>query len=409
MPIILTDKQNEYIRKANRRWNFKVGATGSGKTYMDTAFTIPYRIRERAGKKGLNVIIGNTKGTLQRNIIQPLQEHYTEELVSNIGADNTCTMFGEKVYCLGADKVNQVTKIQGSTIKYGYGDEMTTWNEEVFQMLKSRLRTPYSIFDGTMNPANPKHFMKTFIDSGADIYYQHYTIDDNPTLPADFVRELKKEYEGTVYYQWYILGLWSRAEGIVFPKFANNPDDFIIDANEVPKRFRWVSAAYDLGGNKSNYALVCSARGYDDTIYVLRTQKIQPQDLRLEDVEKACKKFIQGVERDYGVPIQECYIDDSYNSTINTLNDWRYIFDNAARIKASMPLHDRPLTLSKLMSQGRFKLIKNECTALIDELQNAIFDEKSDKTIILDDGSQTIDQIDALFYSMASDYAYLFD
>ena len=46
----LSEKQAEYIRKANHRWNGKVGATQCGKTYIDTLFIIPDRIIERTGK-----------------------------------------------------------------------------------------------------------------------------------------------------------------------------------------------------------------------------------------------------------------------------------------------------------------------------------------------------------------------
>ena len=58
-----TAKQNEYFRNARHRWNVKSGATRSGKTYMDL-FLIPKRIRAVAGKDGLTVLLGNTKGTL---------------------------------------------------------------------------------------------------------------------------------------------------------------------------------------------------------------------------------------------------------------------------------------------------------------------------------------------------------
>lgn len=34
--IELSHKQAEYIRNANHRWNFKIGATQCGKTYLIT-------------------------------------------------------------------------------------------------------------------------------------------------------------------------------------------------------------------------------------------------------------------------------------------------------------------------------------------------------------------------------------
>ena len=86
-------------------------------------------------------------------------------------------------------------------------------------MLKSRLDKPNSCFDGTCNPDNPNHWFKDFLESDADIYHQHYTIDDNPFLTSTFVENLKREYAGTVYYDRYILGLWALAEGLVYPMF----------------------------------------------------------------------------------------------------------------------------------------------------------------------------------------------
>ncbi len=108
-------KQNEYFRNANSRWNVKSGATRSGKTFMDY-YLIPKRIRAVADKSGLTVILGNTRGTLQRNIIEPLQNIWGCGYVSAIRSDNTAMLFGEKCYCLGADKISQVNRLRGSSI-----------------------------------------------------------------------------------------------------------------------------------------------------------------------------------------------------------------------------------------------------------------------------------------------------
>lgn len=71
----------------------------------------------------------------------------------------------------------------------------------------------YSCFDGSCNPEHPTHWLKEFIDDDRlDIYLQRYTIFDNPFLDPRFVEELCKEYEGTIYYDRLILGLWKRAE-----------------------------------------------------------------------------------------------------------------------------------------------------------------------------------------------------
>lgn len=73
--MLLSPKQIEFARYGNHRWNFKGGATRSGKTYLDFKWIIPMRIRERAGKDGLSVILGVTKSTIERNVLEPMAEH----------------------------------------------------------------------------------------------------------------------------------------------------------------------------------------------------------------------------------------------------------------------------------------------------------------------------------------------
>ena len=216
--ITLSPKQNEYIRNANARWNLKVGAVRSGKTYCDLAYMIPSRIRAVAGKEGLNLILGVSKETIERNVLRPMREIYTDRLVGAINNRNVCRLFGEEVYCLGAEKMNQVAKIQGMSVKYCYGDEIAKWSPAVFAMLQSRLDKDYSCFDGSCNPETPKHWLKEFIDrDDIDAYIQKYRIFDNPFLSKDFIDNLCKEYEGTVYYDRYIEGEWAQAEGLIYP------------------------------------------------------------------------------------------------------------------------------------------------------------------------------------------------
>lgn len=209
--VPLTEFQQEFLRNCSHRWNVKTGATRSGKTYLDCAVTIPKRICA-ARDEGLCVMLGNTLGTLERNVLEPMRALWGPELVGVVrtsASGNIVQLFGRKVYVLGADNKKHIARIQGAAFEYAYGDEITTWDEGVFQMLKSRLSCPHSHFDGTCNPDNPQHWFKQFLDSDADIYCQAYTIDDNPTLPPEFVAQLKKEYAGTVYYNRFILGQWA--------------------------------------------------------------------------------------------------------------------------------------------------------------------------------------------------------
>lgn len=228
----LTQKQAEYIRNANHRWNVACGAVRSGKSYCQVSYCIPNRLVERKGLRGLRVILGATRANIERNILQPMRDIYGDGVASSINSQNYAKILGEKVYCIGADKVSQVAKIRGSEIAYCAIDEATDINQEVFEMLKSRLSLPWSCCDATTNPSYPTHFFKQFLDSaenGVDIYCQNYTIYDNSFLPPDYVHALETEYAGTVWFDRYILGNWTLAEGLIYPNYVNA-------IGEVPKR-----------------------------------------------------------------------------------------------------------------------------------------------------------------------------
>lgn len=227
---------------------------------MDFKYTIPKRIRERIGKEGLAVILGVTKATIERNVLEPMRTIYGDDLVGYISSDNTVKLFGEKCYALGAEKLSQVSKLRGASIKYCYGDEVADWSKDVFDLLKSRLDKPYSVFDGTFNPQGPTHWLKEFLDSDADVFYLTFTIDDNPFLSPDFVENLKREYAGTVLYDRYILGLWSASDGALFTTYPS----FTGDLSRMYDGIAHVDAAY---GGADGTAFTCGRR-VGDTVYL---------------------------------------------------------------------------------------------------------------------------------------------
>ena len=298
---MLTAKQNEYLQSCTHRYNVKCGATGSGKSYVDIAVTIPQRILAAKGE-GLLVMIGNTRSTLERNILEPMRALYSADVVGNIALDNTARIFGKKVYCLGADKSNSVSKIQGATFEWVYGDEVTTWAQPVWEMLKSRLRCPHSHFDGTCNPDSPTHWFKAFLESQSDIYQQDYSIWDG-ALEPDIVRELENDYRGTVYYDRYILGLWTKAEGLVYPSYQEAMEPpFEVKRDEAGNALnvkRWaVSCDY---GTMNAFAALLWA--YDGQVWhVLREFRYSGRDTGHqktdEDYVADMQAFTEGVPRD---------------------------------------------------------------------------------------------------------------
>lgn len=433
----LSRKQNEYIVNATHRWNIKSGAVRSGKSYVDTAFIIPFRIRERAGKAGLNVILGVSKESIERNVLQPMREIYTDKLVGTINNRNVARVCGEDVYCLGAEKVSQVAKIQGSSIKYCYGDEVAKWNKEVFQMLKSRLDKPYSCFDGSCNPEHPTHWLKEFLDNEElDIYLQRYTIFDNPLLPEEFVEQLCKEYEGTIYYDRLILGLWKRAAGAIYKRFADNPAVFLceivdeISQDLAKKQFRKeditsIEIGIDFGGNQSGHAFV--ARGYTDDyrdVIALKSRRIMAKDEN-EDIDsnvldKLFCEFVLEVIETYAViakhgdDVEYCNVESVFYDNAETVlgNSIRNAVEKqfpwiSVRQAKKRAINDRIRCTVRLMGAGRFFITK-DCASLITAFSDAVWDmEVKDKDERLDDGSTDIDSLDAFEYTIERDIKYL--
>lgn len=433
----LSKKQNEYIVNATHRWNIKSGAVRSGKSYVDTAFMIPFRIRAVAGKPGLNVILGVSKESIERNVLQPMRELYTSELIGTINNRNVAMICGEEVYCLGAEKVSQVAKIQGASIKYCYGDEIAKWNKEVFQMLKSRLDKPYSCFDGSCNPEHPTHWLKEFIDDARlDIYLQTYTIFDNPFLDPTFVEELCKEYEGTIYYDRLILGLWKRAEGAIYKRFADDPKQFrcdIVDElllDPECKQFRKeditsIELGIDFGGSQSGHSFV--ARGYTDDyreVIVLKSRRImareEVEEIDSNKLDQLFCEFIQEVIDQYAVCV-------NYGEYVGYCNVESVFWDNAETVLGNSirnaverrfpwisvrpakkkTITDRIRCTVRLMGAGRF-FITDDCESLETALSDAVWNKDvKDKDERLDDGSTDIDSLDAFEYTIERDMKYL--
>lgn len=403
--IEVSEKQAEYIQNANHRWNGKVGATQCGKTYIDTLFVIPNRILERKGKKGLNFIVGVSKETIQRNVIEPMQELFGSKAISDISSNNTAMIMGEKVYCIGADNVGRVKKFRGPRIKYLYIDEAYDINEEVFQLLKSRLSFEYSVCDFAGNPQHLSHWLELFINSDIDIYLQRYTIFDNPFLPPEYVKQLCKEYEGTVFYDRYILGKPCNAEGLIYRQFANNPNLFIRDA------------AVDEYGNKINFMIISIGIDYGATkgetefkatgittmfreVWTIGEKKLKGLHSP-EQMYEAFVEFYRDIVKEYG-KVTHCFGDYGALGQVITYGLNQYLLQHNVPIQVQDCIKGQIIERihldCQLFGQGRRFLLR-KCKYLKEAYEQAVWSDKDPDTR-LDDGTTPIDDLDASEYSM---------
>ena len=361
-----------------------LGAVRSGKSFVDTAFIVPKYLRLLKNEPGLNVILGVSKETIERNVLTPMRELYGNKIVGTINNRNVANVCGQEVYCMGAEKKSQVAKIQGSSIKYCYGDEIAKWNKDVFEMLKSRLDKPYSRFDGSCNPEFPGHWLKEFIDrEDIDKYVQHYTIFDNPFLTKEFVENLCNEYKGTVHFDRYILGKWTRAEGLIYPMWE--------DATEEPPQSTSIDYVLSLDYGTQN-AFACllwqkigntwyAVKGY---YYSGREKGISKTDEEYaSDLNEFVKPEIEKLWAIYGKGKKiKTIVDPSAASFITLLRKLEYY----KVIPADNSVLDGIRDTASAMQTGKIK-INPKIKEWVDEVQGYVWDEDSleDKPIKVND------------------------
>lgn len=364
MPQVYSEKQANVLLNANARWNLLVGAVRSGKTWVSYDLLLK-RIVELP--KGDCALIGKTERTVVRNVIRPLQKRFGNA-VSNINKYGEVKICGRVFYIIGANDERAIDKIRGLSLIYAYCDEFASLPASCVSMLKSRLSEPGALADCTFNPEGPYHWAKAdFVDKASKINAKvfHFTLDDNPFLPADYVESIKREYTG-VWYKRLILGEWCQADGIIYDMFSE--DRHVISS--IPEiRIYFVACDY---GTTNPTAFLLGGIGYDNCLYILKeyywdSAKEQRQKTDIE-YSSDLKQFISG-----------------YNP------EWVFIDPNAASFKtqcyndgipnianASNRVTDGIRYTSSLFSQNRIK-IHSSCSNLLKEIQGYIWDTKAQK------------------------------
>ena len=388
----LTPKQAEYIRNANHRWNVACGAVRSGKSYCQISYCIPYRLTKIKGLRGLRVILGATRANIERNILQPLRDIYGDGIATSINSQNTCRILGEKIYCIGADNVRQVSKIRGSEIAYCAIDEATDINKDVFEMLKSRLSLPWSCCDITTNPSSPTHWFKEFLDSadrGVDIYCQNYTIYDNPFLPEEYIHALESEYTG-VWYDRYILGKWTLAEGLIFPNFAN-----AIYANEPDSKANEYCISLDYGTSNPFAALLWERHG--EIWYASDELYYSGRDMYLNMLEDFVKPVIDKIR---GNTYTSVFSGESIVEKVPVIVD-----PSAASFIALLRTSDlfRPISASNEVINGIRNTttaiekglirVSDKCKAWKDEAQSYVWDTRASEDTPIKENDHLMDSM----------------
>ena len=419
-----SDKHKKYIKDAlNNALNVAEGAIRSGKTIDHCIIAATYL---ETCKDKIHLASGSSQPNAKLNIGEcngfGLEHLFRGRCKWGKFKANEAlyiqTQTGEKIVIFaGGGKADSYKKILGNSYGLWIATEINEHydsdnsKESFIKVAMGRqlaARQPLILWD--LNPSPPdspiyKHYIDKWLGKYPGGYqYEHFTIDDNLSLSEERRNEIKEKYEvGSIWYQRDILGLRVRAQGIIFPNLAADPTPHIISADKVPKRFKTVSCGFDIGGNGSAYAITCTGEGYDGIQYKLKAEKRQATDMSMQDIEKFVTSFCEYVEKKYNVNIS-CINCDHVDAIINSIRaNTKYRAGKAYK----PPLEDRVFVYSKFFASGKVKFVQDECNDLIEEMQNLVFDTKSDRPIPLDDGTMQIDTWDSNIYSESSYWNYL--
>lgn len=261
----LTERQKQLIsdfkRGKFRRINILEGSVRSGKTFVSLIIWALYLAQ--GSKNGRYLMAGRTLSTLKRNCLEPLQALLGESNMVFSTSSKRALIFGRQVELEGASNALSESRIRGMTLSGAYLDEITLLPRDFFAMLLSRLSEPRAMLIGTTNPDSPRHWLKRdYLDRrDLDLYRSRFLLTDNTALPADYVRNLSREYSG-LYRRRFIGGEWVAAEGAVFPMFDLQRH---VSSDMPPMKMCWLAADY---GHTNPTAFLRLGVGEDKCIWV---------------------------------------------------------------------------------------------------------------------------------------------
>jgi PBSX family phage terminase large subunit len=367
----MSRKQLRTVAQATARINIWHGAVRSGKTIASLlAFVIAVAT---AGPSGLILICGRSLDTIERNVIEPLQDPLlfgplAKHVVHTRGA-TTAVILGRTVHLIGASDAKAEGRIRGATVQLAYLDEATLVPEGFWTQLLARLSVPGARLYATTNPDSPRHWLKLgYLDRAADLNLRswHFRLADNPSLTAEYVANLTAEYVG-LWRRRMIDGAWVVAEGAVYDMW----DEARHVVTEVPPIARTLAVGIDYGTTNDFVALLLGL-GTDARLYVTaeyrHASRTAHRSMTDAEYDTALRTWLQR----HGAAPEWTVVDPSAASLIEQLHRGGGL--NIA--PADNTVGDGIRTVASLLAADRLR-IHASCDGLIGEMVGYSWDPKA--------------------------------
>lgn len=362
------------------------GSVRSGKSLSMTIGFILWSCSEFSGQTF--AICGKTAGSIQRNVILPMQQWLEGVAKISLKLSRSCfdvTINGNtnRYYFFGGKDESSYMLIQGMTLAGVMFDEVALMPKSFVEQALARCSVKGSRFWFNCNPDSPEHwFYKEWILKldEKNAAYLHFTMDDNYSLDPAIKKRYESLYTG-VFKERYIEGKWCVTEGIIYDCWK---DEYVIDDFTAPDWCQWY-ISMDYGTvNPCSMGLWCvtddMAVRVAEYYYDSRKEKRSKTD---EEHYVELEKLAEIAEIDN---IQAVIVDPSAASFIECIR--RHSRFNVRKANNDV-LSGIRRTLT-LMKAGRFRVHKS-CEGFLKEVKLYRWDEKAAQDNVIKENDHAMD------------------
>ncbi|APD18533.1 terminase [Streptomyces phage Picard] len=363
----LSRKQLLSIGQATARINLWHGSVRSGKTVASLlAFVIAVAT---AGPSGLIIVVGRSLQTIERNVLEPLQDRalfgpLARHIVHTRGA-TTATILGRVVHLIGAADARAEGRLRGLTAQLAYVDEATLMPEAMWTQLLARLSVPGARLYATTNPDSPRHWLRTqYLDrlDELDMREWHFRLADNPSLSAEYIASLHAEYTG-LWRRRMIDGAWVVAEGAIYADW----DEARHVVDTLPEMRRHVLGIDH--GTTNPFSAVLLGIGTDDRLYACAEWRYDGRATHRAMTDYQYSAAIRAWLAGLGITPEWTFVDPSAKSFSTQL--WQDGHPGVAR--ADNTVADGIRSVASLLAADRL-LVHQSCEGLLGELPGYSWD-----------------------------------
>lgn len=421
---VFGEKHREYMRRAyHSTVNVAEGAVRAGKT-IDNVFVFAALLENSPDK--FHLATGSTLGNAKLNIGDcnglGLEHIFGKRCrwIKYRGNDAMAVdaAAGERIIIFaGGRNSDSYKRIRGNSYGMWIATEINLHSPSfVEEALNRQLAARDRRIFWDLNPTSPKAWIYTeHIDRyaemargggvGENFYnYAHFTIFDNPVMTKERLDEIAAQYDkGTVWYRRDILGERCAAQGLIYRRFADSPDDYTL-LGIAPSEVDFINVGVDFGGNRSKTTFV--AVGFRKAGGVLNFTALseyaipgEKGEIDPEKINSDAAEFLVMLHRAYpGVPVRYIFADSEAQYLINGLRRHLGRLGEGAVVCdcAKKPIVDRISFLNQLIAQGRFHVLAC-CPRLREGICGAAWGEDERR---LDNFTSDIDILDALEYAI---------